>query len=335
LFIIIKKILMEENKSVSAKGRVLVTGITGFIGMHVGKLLLEKGYTVRGTVRDKKNEKKMAPLKSLPHFESLELAEADLLKPESWDEAVKGCDYVMHVASPFPIRAPRDEQELIRPAVQGTTSVLKACFKHHVKHVVVTSSIASVMSGGASYKPEYTEADWADTNTIPAYNKSKTFAERAAWNYYHSLDPKERFKLTTILPGLVFGPAFVTTDFSSGDLIRQLMTGELPALPRMHCGMVDVRDVAAAHVAALDCPTSDGQRYMCCADDHLWMTDISDLLVKEFGKYGYRISTRRLGYCCFKIIGLCERQVATIMPFWERRRYSRLKRRPKSWESTS
>ena len=303
----------------ATKPRVLVTGITGFLGSYVGKLLLEKeSYLVRGTVRDKSNAKKLAPLKVLPHSESLELVEADLLKPETWDIAVKDCDYVMHVASPFPTTTPRNENDLIRPAVEGTMAVLKACAKHKVKHVVITSSIAAILSGGRSAKDEYDEKDWADLNTVPAYNKSKTLAERSAWDFYHSLDPSSRFRLTTINPGFIFGPSLINTDFSSGDVIRQLMTGELFALPKMHFGVVDVRDVALAHINSIEKEGTDGQRYICCAKDHLWIEDISKILRKEFAKYGYRITSRNISYCLFRVVAMCDRQAKTIVPFWNR-----------------
>jgi len=316
---------MEELKSSKfpssnpSNFRVLVTGITGFLGSHVGKLLLEKGYKVRGTVRDKKNEKKLAPLKSLPKYETLELVEADLLKPESWEEAVKDCDYVMHVASPFPTKTPKNEDELIKPAVQGTLSVLKACAKYgKVKHVVVTSSVAAVMSGGKYAKNEYTEDDWSVLDSVPAYNKSKQLAEKAAWDFVKSLDAEHKFKLTTINPGFIFGPALINTDFSSGDVIRQILTGDLIALPKMHNAIVDVRDVALAHVSAIELPNTDGQRYLCVSKDHLWFSDISNILQKEFGKYGYDITTRNINYCFFRIAAICDRQAETVIPFWNR-----------------
>ncbi len=132
----------------STKKKVVITGISGFLGSTVTKLFLEDGgYTVRGTVRDTKNEKKLAPLRKAfgDRFNDLELVEADLLKPESLSAAIEGCDYVVHTASPFPLANPRDENEIIRPAVEGTLAVMRACHKFKVKRVVITSSIASII----------------------------------------------------------------------------------------------------------------------------------------------------------------------------------------------
>ena len=281
-------------------------------------MLLEKGYLVRGTVRSTKNEQKIKPIKSLPHQESLELVEADLLNDESWEPAINGCEYVLHVASPFPTKSPKNENDLIQPAVKGTMSVLKACAKHPVKHVVVTSSVAAIMSCGDFAKKDYTEKDWPVLKSVMAYNKSKTLAEKEAWDFYNSLDPKTRFKLSTINPGYVFGPSLINTDFSSGDIIRQLLTGELLALPRLHMPIVDVRDVAMAHLRAMETDASDAQRYICCSAQHLWIEDVSKILVTEFSKYGYKVTTRKLWYIAFKVASICDDQATNILPMWNK-----------------
>jgi len=305
---------MEESK----KGLVLVTGVTGFLGSQIAYQLLEKGYKVRGTVRSKANEKKLKPIRTLPHQGALELVEADLLKAETWEPAVAGCEYVLHVASPFLTKTPKNESDLIKPAVEGTMSVLRACAKHPVKHVVVTSSVAAVMSCKDSAKKEYTEADWPVIETIPAYNKSKTLAEKEAWKLYNSLDPKTRFKLTTINPGYIFGPSIINTDFASGDMIRQLLTGDILAIPKLHMPIVDVRDAARAHIIAIETDAADGQRYLCCNGDALWLTDISKILKEEFGKYGYKVASRELWHFMFKIASLWDDQATTVLPMWNK-----------------
>ena len=305
---------MEDSK----KLRVLVTGATGFVGSQMAKLLLENKYLVRGTVRSKLNEKKLAPLKSLPNQSSLEIVEADLLKPDTWDSAVSGCAYVMHIASPFMIKTPSDENELIRPAVEGTMAVLKACAKNNVKHVVITSSIVAIMSGYNSAKKDYTEADWADIDTVPAYNKSKTIAEREAWKYYNSLPKETRFKMTTINPGYIVGPSLVDTDFASGDLIRQILTGSLIAIPNIYSAIVDVRDVAKAHLKAIESKNTDGQRYICCAKKHLWFEDIAKILDKEFSKYGYKVASRKFWYIVVKLASFWNYQASGLLPFWDK-----------------
>jgi len=302
-----------------AKGKVLVTGISGFLGSHVGKLLLEKGYTVRGTVRDKKNVKKIKPLESLPCQERLELVEADLLKPDSWDAAVAGCTMVAHVASPFPAAIPKDPNQLIRPAVEGTLAVLKACAAHkEVKSVVITSSIAAIQSLGKCNKPEFTEDDWADLKSIPPYNQSKTLAERAAWDFWNTLDKTSRFKLTAINPGFILGPSLISGDFTSGEVIRQFLTDEIFAIPKVNWGIVDVRDVALAHVLALESPKTEGQRYICCGEDHLWFEEIAKILRDEFSKYGYKITDSKVKYCSVKLVSLFNSGAKAILPFWNK-----------------
>jgi nucleoside-diphosphate-sugar epimerase len=169
--------LMEQEHA----PRVLVTGASGFIACHVIDLLLrsEKRYLVRGTVRDLKNEQKIKPLKDLAgeDLDRLELVEADLMREEIWDNAVKGCRYVMHVASPFPKSQPKDEGEVIKPALQGTRNVLNACVRNGVEHVVVTSSIVAIMSGNED-KNLFTDSDWTNmlSDKCNPYDKSKTLA---------------------------------------------------------------------------------------------------------------------------------------------------------------
>jgi len=311
LFIALK---MEIKK----KDIILITGITGFLGSHIAKLFLENDYFVRGTVRDLSNSKKLTPLKQLKNFNTnLQLFEADLLLPNSWFDAVKGCSYVIHVASPFPSINPKHENEIIEPAVSGTLSVLKACKFHNVKHVVLTSSVAAVQSIGKYAKKDYTEDDWTYLKNSTPYYKSKTMAEKAAWDYYESLPKENRFRLTTILPGLIFGPSLVTTDFTSGEIIRQLLTGEVFAIPKINYGIVDVRDVALAHMnAILLSEKTDGQRFICCSEEHLWFDEIAQVLKQEFNKFGYKVTTRKAKYYQAKLFSLFNAKTHTIIPFW-------------------
>jgi dihydroflavonol-4-reductase len=236
----------------SSKKKVVITGITGFLGSHVCDYFLKDGsFDVRGTVRDKKNENKLAPLRKAfgENFNKLELVEADLLKPETIDEAIKGCDYVIHTASPFPLEAPKDENVLIRPAVEGTLAAVKAAHKYKVKRIVITSSVAAIMGQNEANRKEiYNENDWTDVNAVGAYEKSKTLAEKAAWEYLHSLPEEERFELVTINPVLILGPSLISGDFSSGQVVMKLLSGKFPGMPRIMMPLVDVRDVAQAHL---------------------------------------------------------------------------------------
>ena len=199
---------------------VVITGITGYLGSQVCMLYLQDGgFRVRGTVRDKTNEKKVAPLRQAfgEHFNNLELFEADLLKPDSLATAIEGCDYVVHTASPFPDTNPKDENVLVKPAVEGTLAVMRAAHQHKVKRVVITSSVASIMyKAPANVKESYNEEDWSDLEICKAYEKSKTLAEKSAWDFLHALPPSEQFELVTINPSLILGPSLVQTDFTSG-----------------------------------------------------------------------------------------------------------------------
>ena len=171
----------------SSRKKVVITGITGFIGSHICDYFLKDGsFDVRGTVRDKMNETKLTPLKKAfgENFNKLELVEADLLKPETIDEAIKGCEYVVHTASPFPADPPKDENIILRPAVEGTLAAMKAAHKYKVKRIVITSSVAAVMGQiEANFKEIYTESDWTDVNAVGPMEKSKTLGEKAAWDY--------------------------------------------------------------------------------------------------------------------------------------------------------
>jgi nucleoside-diphosphate-sugar epimerase len=304
--------------------RFLVTGATGFLGSAITKLLLERNFLVRGTVRNKSNQKKLLPLLTLPNNHNLELVEADLLDADCWTNAIKSCNYIMHVASPFPSAYPKTEEEVIRPAVEGTLNVLQAAYKNNIEHVVLTSSIATVQSIGKSAKEFYTEEDWTDLGTATPYYKSKTMAEKAAWEYYNSLPKSNRFRLTSILPGLIFGPALVTSDFTSGEVVKELLTGGAPVIPKINYGIVDVRDVSLAHLRAIECgEKSDGQRYICCSDANMWFEEIAEVLRKEFGKYGYRVPKWKMKHYQLKLISLFYSKGKTLLPFWgQYQRYS-------------
>jgi len=214
---------------------------------------------VRGTVRDPNNEKKVKPIKDAfgESFKDLSLVYADLLDEDSVSEAIKGATYVAHVASPFTIDVPKDEMDLIRPAVEGTLSVLRACRRHKVKRVCITSSIASISHTSPGNEPKdntFTEENWSELdgpNKIAPYQKSKTLAEKAAWDYVASLPDDEKFELSVINPGQIAGPSFIGGDFSSGKVISDMMGNKFPAIPKVNFPVVDVRDVARAHVNAL------------------------------------------------------------------------------------
>lgn len=240
-----------------------VTGATGFIGGHLVERLMARGFAVRGTVRDLESAD-TSVLRRLPHArERLDLVEADLLEPGSFDDAVVGCDTVFHVASPFVFTVTDPEQDLVAPAVQGTLNVLNACrASPTVRRVVLTSSIAALV--GRPDGNVITEDDWNTHSQLDdnPYYYAKTQAERAAWRYMDDYQPS--FDLVSINPSGVFGPSYRAAVNTSVAVIPDLMTGKIPAITDLDVSYVDVRDVADAHLLAGENPSANG-RYLCVA----------------------------------------------------------------------
>ncbi|XP_015915115.1 uncharacterized protein [Parasteatoda tepidariorum] len=280
---------------------VLVTGASGFIALHVIQLLQREGYRVRGTVRSLKNEKKVQPLKELcPDARyPLELVEADLTNDSGWDAAAKDCKYAIHIASPFPNAPPKCEDELLIPAVEGTKRVLRACANSGtIKRVVLTSSISAVHGESTNEAGRvYNEDDWTDITSpaVDAYSKSKTMAERAAWEFIRSLPSEKKMELATINPSLVMGPSISGVVCTSLELIKRLMDGSMPLIPRLYLAICDVRDVAEAHLKAMIVPEAANQRHLVNSA-HLWLTDIAHILRNEFASMGYFIPTWPVPY---------------------------------------
>jgi nucleoside-diphosphate-sugar epimerase len=271
-------------------GTVLVTGATGFAAGHCISDLLAHGYDVRGTVRNLKTAD-LAHLRSAIDRASgaFELAEATLDADDGWAEAASGCDYVMHVASPIPFKAPKHEDELIRPAVDGTTRALTAAAKAGVKRVVCTSSVDVVTRNSATAARQRTEADWSELAECNAYAKSKLLAERKAWD----LAAEHGFELAVVHSGAIIGPPLQVKRESSTDMVRRMLVGEMPAIPPLRLAFTDVRDLATVQRLALETPEANGNRYIC-VNGNLPMTGMASILKDEYGSRGYKISTRPL-----------------------------------------
>jgi len=271
-------------------GRVLVTGATGFVAGHCIGDLLARGYDVRGTVRNRATAD-LAHLR--PAIDkasgSFDVAAVTLDADEGWAEAARGCDFVLHVASPIPFKAPRHEDELIRPAVDGTTRVLTAAARAGVKRAVCTSSVDVITRNRATAARQRTESDWSDPAECNAYAKSKLLAERRAWDLAADLG----IELAVVHPGAVIGPPLRAKRESSADIVRRMLAGEMPAVPPLNLAFTDVRDLAAAHRLALETPGAKGNRYIC-ANGHLPMTGIAAILKEEYGPRGYKVATRPL-----------------------------------------
>ncbi|RDD37144.1 Dihydroflavonol-4-reductase [Trichoplax sp. H2] len=273
---------------------VLVTGASGFVAAHVCYQLLQKGYKVRGTVRDPSNEKKCKPLRELcPDAKyPIELVRGELTEKECWIEAVKGCHFVVHIASPLPAALPKDEDEIIKPAVNGTLNVLEACVQSGtVKRVVLTSSVAAVSNGFMWETGRlYSEKDWTDPSQAAPYEKSKTLAEKAAWDFIEKLPSEQKFELAVINPVLVLGPVMQGSNCTSMEIPMRLLMRQMPAVPKLNFPIIDVRDLAAGHVAALTSDKAAGNRHIMVSEN-MWFAEIAKVYTEEFKSQGYRVPT--------------------------------------------
>jgi len=279
---------------------VCVTGASGFIAGNIIKALVPRGYTVHGTIRNKnKPAPHMAPLD--PSGKQLVLFSADLLQPDSFDEAVKDCDCVFHTASPFVMDIKDPQKDLVDPAVQGTLNVLNACLRNGVKKVILTSSCVAVADHGIEGKV-FTEDDF---NTISAVNRnpyyfSKIQAELAAWNFVRE---NPSIHLVSINPMNVIGPTHLKTIGESSEIICNMMKGAMKANINIGIGVVDVRDVAEAHVLAMESTQAHG-RYIICKET-VMMEEISKILSEEFPEYTANLPSYNLtGPCGNFIVGI-------------------------------
>jgi dihydroflavonol-4-reductase len=275
---------------------VLVTGGSGYIaGFCIARLLTE-GLEVRTTVRSLEREQEVrVNLGKLTHRQDrLTFVAADLTADEGWAEAVSGCDAVLHVASPLPSLNPQSDDELVRPAREGALRVLKAARDAGARRVVMTSSTAAVAYGRGGRPAAFTEEDWSDeTNTrdTSAYERSKIIAERAAWEWWRREGGS--LELATVCPGAVLGPVLGKDYSASIDIVKKLLDGSLPGLPRFGWPLVDVRDVADLHVRVMRHPGAAGQRYIG-AGPFYWMSDIARVVKQELPELSKRVPTRTL-----------------------------------------
>ncbi|WP_394825470.1 NAD-dependent epimerase/dehydratase family protein [Pendulispora albinea] len=289
---------------------VVVTGATGFIAQHCIATLLARGHRVRGTVRRAASVESVRDvLAKHADVSRLEFAMADLDRDHGWTDALRGYRYVMHLASPLPARPPKHEDELIVPAREGTLRVLRAAHAVGVKRVVLTSSLSAVIFTKDRTARTHSEKDWSDDENLGAYDKSKTLAERAAWEFV--LASRGAMELVAINPGLVLGPLLGGDPSASAEVVRRLLAREVPGSPRIGWAIADVRDVADAHVAAMFTPEAANQRF-CCASGHAWMPDIARMLHQHFAPRGYRVPTRTLPDLVLRAMAFVDPSLRTV-----------------------
>ncbi|PHR94260.1 MAG: epimerase [Robiginitomaculum sp.] len=293
---------------------VLVTGISGYIAGHVACCLLENGYKVRGTVRTlAKGELVRQDLVALGvDVSGLSFVEVDLANEEGWDEAVQGCEYIQHLASPFPLEQPADREALVPAARAGAQRVLAAGFAAGVKRIVMTSSlVAMVGKPGKGAHMKVTEDDWTDPDwrALTAYAVSKTRAELSAWEYARVQGFEDR--LCVINPGFVLGPAIGPRYGTSLTLIEQMFAGEFPRTPKASYPIVDVRDLAALHIAAMTTKCASGRR-LIGAGETLWLQDIADIARAAYPKKGRKLPKGTLPNFVLRLAALFDDRLKSV-----------------------
>lgn len=323
-----------------AEELVLVTGGSGFVGAHCILHLLQAGYGVRTTVRSLAREPEVREMLRVGGVEAgdrLSFAAADLTSDAGWPEAVAGCAYVLHVASPFPSALPRHEDEIIAPARDGALRVLKAARDAGVRRVVLTSSFAAIGYGQAPKNRPFNEEDWTDPNgdDVRAYVKSKTLAERAAWDFIAR--EGGALELSVVNPVGVFGPVLGPDYSTSILLVQRLMDGAMPGLPRLYFGCVDVRDVADLHVRCMTDPAAKGERFLAVAGEFLSVAQIARILKRRMGAAGRRIPAFELPDFLVRLAARRDEAVQQILPELGKRKNgtNEKARRVLSWQPRS
>ena len=246
----------------------------------------------------------------------LEFCKLDLLEDDGWEDAMWDCDYLMHVASPFVIEDPKDENELIKPAKEGTLRALNAAKKAGIKRVVLTSSVAAVNSHMMSGTSDHTT--WTDINSkyVTPYQKSKTIAEKAAWDFYNNQDNSNKMEMAVINPGGVMGPQ-LGNDLggASTQIVSQLISGKFPMIPALSFPFIDVRDVAILHVKAMTTPEADGKRFIAAHSEPTWMYQVAEVLSAA----GYeKIKLKKAPSFMLKLIGLFDNKTKSLVPMLDK-----------------
>jgi dihydroflavonol-4-reductase len=294
---------------------VLVTGGSGFIGGWVVIQLLQQGYTVRTTVRNLSREKTVrAAIGNIVNaHDRLSFHAADLTADAGWDAATNGCDFVLHVASPVTLSQPKDPDDLISPARDGTRRAVEAAIKFGVRRVVLTSSVAAASRSAKIVESVSDETVWTDLDDpkVNTYSRSKTLAERMAWELIASSGGATT--LTTVNPAVVLGPVLSGDYSASVQVVERLLSGKVPGIPRLGFNFVDVRDVADLHIRAMTAPEAAGQRFIA-AGTFAWMAELAMLLRARLGDAASKVPTRQVPDFVVRLAGLFSKELRGAVP---------------------
>jgi dihydroflavonol-4-reductase len=322
----------------SGQGPVLVTGGSGFIGSWCVIGLLQQGYTVRTTVRSLGRESavRSAIGKVVDPQDRLSFHATGLTVDAGWDAAASGCDYILHVASPVAVSEPKNADELIVPARDGTRRAVGAALRAGVKRVVLTSSVAAASPRAGARESVSDETVWTDLDDpkVSAYSRSKTLAERTAWDLIRASGGATT--LATVNPSVVLGPV-LSRDFSASvQVVERLLSGGVPGLPRLGFCFVDVRDVADLHIRAMTAPEAAGQRFIA-AGDFAWIADLAALLRARLGDAANKVPTRKVPDLVVRVAALFDKSLAAVAPrLGEKRVFTSAKaQRVLDWRSRS
>ena len=296
--------------------KILLTGISGWIAKHTAIELLNAGYEVLGTIRNNNLvDQTKQTISKYASTEKLSFVELDLLKDDGWNEAAKGCRYIFHVASPFPMKVSSNRENLLPVAVDGTLRVLNAGLNTGVEQIIKTSSIVAMFRKPNRTNPyTFGENDWSDENWIEGvsdYFLSKTKAEKAAWRLMESKGLKN--KLTTINPGGVFGDALDKKGGTSIEYIRQFMKGKFPGAPKFAVLISDVKDIAKAHVACIGNNKVGGRR-LIVGKDVKRLVELSQLIAEAMPEYKKKLPTKELPNLMVKLISYIDSSAKTMIP---------------------
>lgn len=294
---------------------VLLSGLTGYIGSRIAVDLLRRGYAVRGTMRNaQKFERVRAAIAEHAPVERLTVAEADLLDAGAWRRAADGVEVVLHVASPIAVETPKDPDEMIVPAREGTLNVLRAATEAGARRVVLTSSMAAIVYGlEASPPAPLTEARWTDVGVaddLTPYILSKTYAERAAWDYVEATPGAP--ELVTVNPGAVLGPLLAANASASLAIVSKMLAGDFPGAPKFGFELVDVRDVSDLHIRALEAPEAAGERYLAVAG-YRTVKEIGDTLKGVAPAYRRKLPKFELPDFAVRLLGRFDAETGSVL----------------------